>query len=884
MNKHNLRASLDWLANLPLTDFVTGIYAPEATPQDILWLDSLCRSLRNNGIIVTGIATCQDKQLTGIIKEADYHIVVNKEELSQLGRINVFLTTFPEYGIRFPTFSRILGFLGAASNANSLLAKPDLPDFAYLPACLDGWLFPEKLSAVRKAAIGALWNGFVCAQHSSRPNRPFYIIPLPERGAKENKGENAHCPMNSVCCASDSVNITSNTDVAWMANVVREVFQDTPKTEWIVVTRTEKAIKDNTLLRHWLVTKGGIDPAIPALLACYHDPDSPLLTALALHMGILHNPEECLPGTLMNKLAHKLSSQCAQLCYNSIPPEQIRSLYAQALLEYMKQGDAQSVNLAESLLEEFDQLKISFHKATTPEAGKSTQSAILDLVDLNSVLNKISPETFVVGLYINLRQGYQDDWMSELALSLNNKGFYPIGILTPDSVNGQRLKNVKHLAVVPYEAIHDLKRINVFIISDADWATQFPQTSKVLGCAHALWNKEENSSFDDTVFYEAVLDGWLFPNVISNGHRKSVSAALNGLIDNRFTPRKGRYYYVIPMGYPPMALCWKQMQKINCQPDAIVYAPIRTGAGSSTITKDRIKKEGLKVINFLLENFPDYNVIFRPYYDDMKEPAVKEIVDVFKNHPKFSCDLLAEKAGSFARAAVLITDQSTIAPFFAFLTKRPAIYFKPWINDHKLQHWNGGLQAHTFEQLYEAVSTALDKSAGESNRITENSRKCLMPFHNTFDDIAELLLDFCAGKPRPNWITVDRMTRETGKTDTQIVAQIDMEKSASNNIATTAAIFREPSALITAVALHCGMKHYPDKKLWWGIFYVAASILGRKVPFCLYSALAPDIVRDLYASALKEKTDTNDHGRAAMIKKLITDFEKLLEARGANGV
>jgi len=82
------------------------------------------------------------------------------------------------------------------------------------------------------------------------------------------------------------------------------------------------------------------------------------------------------------------------------------------------------------------------------------------------------------------------------------------------------------------------------------------------------------------------------------------------------------------------------------------------------------------IIDTLLDNFPDYKVIFRPHPHTLKTQAVSRIVDKHRDDPRFIFDNNASfYMTNYAKSALMVTDFSGTAFTYAFTTLRPVVFF-----------------------------------------------------------------------------------------------------------------------------------------------------------------------------------------------------------------
>ena len=72
------------------------------------------------------------------------------------------------------------------------------------------------------------------------------------------------------------------------------------------------------------------------------------------------------------------------------------------------------------------------------------------------------------------------------------------------------------------------------------------------------------------------------------------------------------------------------------------------------------------------------NIIFRPHPSNLNSFKVKEINNLFKKNKKFKLDKSIDYSKVYNSSLCLITDISGTAYTYAFLTKRPVIFFREY--------------------------------------------------------------------------------------------------------------------------------------------------------------------------------------------------------------
>ena len=110
--------------------------------------------------------------------------------------------------------------------------------------------------------------------------------------------------------------------------------------------------------------------------------------------------------------------------------------------------------------------------------------------------------------------------------------------------------------------------------------------------------------------------------------------------------------------------------KSNNRVTSIVIAPTNFLA----FKKFSLYSELRNLINILLSK-TNYNIIFRPHPSNLNSIKVAKIVKTFKRNKKFTFDISKDYSEVYNNSVCLITDLSGTAYTYAFLTKRPVIFF-----------------------------------------------------------------------------------------------------------------------------------------------------------------------------------------------------------------
>ena len=131
---------------------------------------------------------------------------------------------------------------------------------------------------------------------------------------------------------------------------------------------------------------------------------------------------------------------------------------------------------------------------------------------------------------------------------------------------------------------------------------------------------------------------------------------------------------LIPGGYIKLDSNIQYFEKNKRDSRTIIYAPTVFGPGFENMVS--LDTYGDRIIGAVLENFPDYDLIFRPHPRTSDSQYVKAILAKYGENPRFAFDDNATfYMDNYSKATLMISDMSGTAFTYAFSTLRPVIFF-----------------------------------------------------------------------------------------------------------------------------------------------------------------------------------------------------------------
>lgn len=147
--------------------------------------------------------------------------------------------------------------------------------------------------------------------------------------------------------------------------------------------------------------------------------------------------------------------------------------------------------------------------------------------------------------------------------------------------------------------------------------------------------------------------------------------------------------------------------------DSIIYAP--------TVINNIFRKHhsqsiyGVEIVRALLNNFSEYNIIFRPHPHSISNPHTIEIVNEFQDHPRFVFDNNpSDYIQNYSRSKLMVTDISGTAFTYAFTTLRPVVFFS--VDEKNVEADMGGVSYFRDRSKIGSVVESIDELV---HRVTE---------------------------------------------------------------------------------------------------------------------------------------------------------------------
>ena len=331
----------------------------------------------------------------------------------------------------------------------------------------------------------------------------------------------------------------------------------------------------------------------------------------------------------------------------------------------------------------------------------------------------------------------------------------------PDSFRVQL--NGIPLFTCPMERLVDLDFVDVFFTMDDVYPgqTRFPERAKVIALRHSFKWEAPGNTEPVHHYLELAWESTAVDYVVrSNDNAAHFPLdAWRGVVTDTFPPdlhlRSSNTLGVIPAGYLKLDMYIKACEQVR-EPDALLFAPTRMIA--DVLCKDFQLRYGAEILDALLTEFPDQNVIYRPYPSDRDSPEVKEIVERFKDNARFELDRSAQIGRTYARSMVLIGDMSHASFSFCFSRLAPFVACS-FDTEAKLRMDRCGYYAHDIAELIMDIRDLANRRAQWSSIIEKFRGEVISHAGHTAVYLAENVQYVLSGERRPDWAYIPKLSQ-----------------------------------------------------------------------------------------------------------------------------
>jgi len=283
-----------------------------------------------------------------------------------------------------------------------------------------------------------------------------------------------------------------------------------------------------------------------------------------------------------------------------------------------------------------------------------------------------------------------------------------------------------------------------------------PERSKKVLIVHDIWDSPKGKAEAPVIS----PDGTLSTSPLLNELDYTFLPATSVMPDDDAPQHKRKKPLCrIPGGYMKLDRNIEYIKSSTSPLDSIVYAP--------TVINDNFSEYvslpgfGKKIIGALLDNFPDYRIIFRPHPHTLASEYVAMIVERFSQNSRFVFDSNASfYMENYCRSALMVSDMSGTAFTYAFTTLRPVVFFShdevnveaafdgvAYFKDRD----KVGCVATNIAELVEMVASSLDQTGIFAEKIKQFRDSTMFNVGRVEEYLAENISYIMEEKRHPHW-------------------------------------------------------------------------------------------------------------------------------------
>ncbi len=359
--------------------------------------------------------------------------------------------------------------------------------------------------------------------------------------------------------------------------------------------------------------------------------------------------------------------------------------------------------------------------------------------------------------YIALAKAIQD--AGQLAVVLLPRKIRP----SPDELVG--FEEVEFARLTPAR-IADLRDVDL-VFSSENRKVAAPRGASTVGIFHSLpdaYLKEHGFAADGASLIRAAptiirsLDYFVLA-VRQREWNEEDYSFIQGVYPEPFLEGRRPSLDIVPAGYPKLDYSRRVLSEGEPH-DHIVYCPTSTG---SSVT--RVREDGEIILTSLLDAFPEYRVVFRPYPGRKDRELGRAIAARFASEPRFLFDDTPTGIPYQRRCALAVTDSSSSAITFSIATERPLVFVDlgsdstPDVSTRDraaLTQLPFGYSARTVPAFNEAVRSGIADARRWRKRIHRAASAYLYNPGTAAEYLAAHLDVFARGGSHPDWLSIPR--------------------------------------------------------------------------------------------------------------------------------
>lgn len=295
-------------------------------------------------------------------------------------------------------------------------------------------------------------------------------------------------------------------------------------------------------------------------------------------------------------------------------------------------------------------------------------------------------------------------------------------IVTKEIYNSSDFNNFNYLFIPDFTFSHELSFISAIFLPETNaflsWG--LPEETVRIGCPHGI-----DIPLKDTLYkYGGALQfEYIIQAKVDNGNEDKVYRYIPELL----IEHNAKTISLVPTGIPKLDKLYRLAREKNDRKVCIGYH-----LSNWEIESEHVRKNIAVTIAAMVQGFPEFDIIIRPFPGDIERPELKAQLEAFADIPRVNISLNSSYVDDYANIDVLVTHRVNTGHNFALATGRPIITFLE-NNQTQTVQTDLGYQVNDLNSLIRQLTYCFKSAKMESERIENYANSLVFNIGHSLD-------------------------------------------------------------------------------------------------------------------------------------------------------
>ena len=245
-----------------------------------------------------------------------------------------------------------------------------------------------------------------------------------------------------------------------------------------------------------------------------------------------------------------------------------------------------------------------------------------------------------------------------------------------------------------------------------------------IGCPHGV-----DISLPDTLFkYGGALQ---FEFILQAKPYKGDDITLPPYLPESLITHNSELIYLVPMGIPKLDKLHRLSSEVKSNKPCIGYH-----LSNWEIESEYVRKNVSNTVLSLTQNFPEFDILIRPFPGDIQRTELKKQLAPFVDHPRVKISLASSYVEDYANINILVTHRENTGHNFALGTGRPIITLLQ-NSKNQITQTDLGYQVNDLASLIKQLSYCIKSMENEQNRISAYANSVVFNLGHSLDYLVD---------------------------------------------------------------------------------------------------------------------------------------------------